>query len=61
VTWPEVAAIAIGSVQVIVLAWIATRQAQVKRDLNGFEDYVVNELDRVVRLTNAPLHGLDRK
>jgi len=44
VTWPEVVVIAIAALQVVLLAWIASKQAQVKRDLNGFESYVVDQL-----------------
>jgi hypothetical protein len=44
VTWPQVVLAAIGMVQLVALAWIAAKQAQVKRDLNGGQDSLGVEL-----------------
>ena len=42
--WPEAFVVAIGSLQVLGLAWIGTRQQQVKRALNGHADDVTDQL-----------------
>ncbi len=42
--WPETIVAGFGVVQVVALAWIAGRQQQVKRDLNGSTDQITVEL-----------------
>jgi hypothetical protein len=42
--WPEVALAAVAAAQVVILAWIAAKQAQVKRDLNGTADGLMGQL-----------------
>ena len=49
-TWPAALVAGAGVVQVCFLAWIALKQAQVKRELNGHQDYMVAELQMLGRL-----------
>lgn len=60
-SWQELVLAIFNSVQVVALAWIASRQQQVKHALNG-ETAAVHELkEAVVSLTNGQVHGENRK
>ena len=58
--WPEVALAAVAAAQVVLLAWIAAKQAQVKRDLNGNQGAILDQLTVMQHQLPGELHGRDR-